>query len=74
MCFEGWYRKKTPADNNKTTKYDIFNVIAAALKSGITYNDLSNMSYVMLSNIVDAMTEGIQETDEERQKRLDAIT
>lgn len=74
MCFEGNYRSKAKIEKNSKNDSDIFNMIASALSLHISYSDLGNMSFVMLSNICDAILEGQSETEEERQKRLDAIT
>lgn len=74
MCFVGYYRNKTPKDSESKSNSDIFNMIATALMFNVSYEDLGHMNLVMLSNIVDALAEEKQETDEERQRRLDAIT
>lgn len=56
VCFDGHYRDK--AKGNKSTNaqdLDIFDCIAIALSSGISYEALGKMNFVMLSNIIDAL-------------------
>lgn len=69
-CFIGNYRNKTKTDNKESSS-DAFDMIATALKCNISYSELKTMSFVMLSNIVDALA---PKKPKPTQAQIDLIT
>lgn len=71
MCFVGHYRNKNKTDNETNEEFDVYDMIALALKCGIRYEDLGEMSYTTLANILDAF---MPKKKKPTQAQIDMIT
>lgn len=63
--------KSEQKQENKNEETDIFDVVASAIRCGIRYEDLGHMTFVELSNILDAF---MPKKHKPTQAEIDLIT
>lgn len=69
---QGYLRNKAKRNSDENDEWDIYNTIAIALRVGIRYSELGNMSLIELSNILDAYFE--ERKHKPTQAEIDLIT
>lgn len=67
----GYLRNKDNNDSQSSGETDIYDVIATALRIGIRYEELGNMSLITLMNIIDAY---MPKKHKPTQEEIDLIT